>query len=177
MSEEVDDFLAHYGVMGMKWGRRNSGSSTSRKTEREASRDAKEYTQAKMFFGEGAGVRRRLINNTVKSKSKDPAYKEAFDRRVGGTDMAKRASQARGTRKRTDVSNTTKKTAKGIGHVLRGNTQYASVAAIVVAGAGTYAYKNGGDKILKDVGNRVVSTITNEANLRKARKLLKDAGL
>lgn len=30
MSETVDDFLAHYGVQGMKWGRRSGGHSEKR---------------------------------------------------------------------------------------------------------------------------------------------------
>ena len=56
--------LMHYGVKGMKWGVR-----------RRARRDAKEYTQAKMYYGEGAGNRRKLIKATVKARSKDPFYK------------------------------------------------------------------------------------------------------
>ena len=59
----------HYGVKGMKWGVR-----------REAKRDAKEAARAKMSYGEGAGNRRKLINESVKAKSKkDPNYKKAFD--------------------------------------------------------------------------------------------------
>ena len=49
--------LMHYGVKGMKWGVR-----------RRARRDAKEYTQAKMYYGEGAGNRRKLIKATVKAR-------------------------------------------------------------------------------------------------------------
>lgn len=56
--------LMDYGVKGMKWGVR-----------RRARRDAKEYTQAKMYYGEGAGNRRKLIKATVKARSKDPFYK------------------------------------------------------------------------------------------------------
>lgn len=60
--------LMHYGVKGMKWGVR---------------RDAKEFTQAKMHYGEGAGNRRKLIKATVKARSKDPFYKSEFDKAAG----------------------------------------------------------------------------------------------
>lgn len=166
---EVDEFLAHYGVPGMKWGRRN-GSSTPRKTEKEASRDAKESAKAKMYYGEGAGVRRRLINNTVKSKSKDPVYKEAFERNLAGQDMAKAASQARTKRKRTDTVNSAKKTTRGVSHMLRGNTRYASASAALLVGGAMYAHKTGIDKRIADKGK----TLLNDARVRKGAKDLMD---
>ena len=86
--------LMHYGVKGMKWGVR-----------RRARRDAKEYTQAKMYYGEGAGNRRKLIKATVKARSKDPFYKA-----VANTDMSKRASQARRQRGRKNARNSAGKT-------------------------------------------------------------------
>lgn len=172
-----DEELFHYGVKGMKWGQSKSSSGVSKRTNREARKDAKEYTQAKMFFGEGAGTRRKLINNTVKAKSaKDPKYKEAFDKHVSDTDMAKRASQARSTRKRTDTVNTGKKTAKGVVNTVRGNGQYATVAAWTLGTGGMIAWKAGGDKIVKKHGPKLVSAIKNEANLQKTKRMMKNMG-
>lgn len=91
--------LMHYGVKGMKWGVR-----------RRAHRDAKEFTQAKMYHGEGAGNRRKLIKATVKARSKDPFYKSEFDKAVANTDMSKRASQARRQRGRKNARNSAGKT-------------------------------------------------------------------
>ena len=54
--------LMHYGVKGMKWGVR-----------RRARRDAKEFTQAKMYYGEGAGNRRKLIKGAKRWTSKKQA--------------------------------------------------------------------------------------------------------
>jgi len=75
--------LMHYGVKGMKWGVR-----------RRARRDAKEFTQAKMYYGEGAGNRRKLIKATVKARSKDPFYKAELLRKVArGARKIKRVVQ------------------------------------------------------------------------------------
>lgn len=97
--------LMHYGVKGMKWGVR-----------RRARRDAKEFTQAKMYYGEGAGNRRKLIKATVKARSKDPFYKA-----VANTDMSKRASQARRQRGRKNARNSAGKTVRGVGNIATGN--------------------------------------------------------
>lgn len=95
--------LMHYGVKGMKRGVRR--------------RDAKEFTQAKMYYGEGAGNRRKLIKATVKARSKDPLYKSEFDKAVANTDMGKRASQARRQRGRKNARNSAGKTVRGVGNI------------------------------------------------------------
>ena len=109
--------LMHYGVKGMKWGVR-----------RRARRDAKEYTLAKMYYGEGAGNRRKLIKAKVKAHSKDPFYKSEFDKAVAKTDMSKRASQAQRQRGRKNARNTTGKTVRGIGNIASGNVSRAGGA-------------------------------------------------
>lgn len=161
----VDEFLQHYGVRGMKWGKRNSksGSTIPRSTQRAANSDAKEYAQAKMYFGEGAGIRRRQINAKVTQRSKDPAYKEAFEKSLDAQDMAKAGAKARGQRKRTDAVKGTKKTAKGIHHILNGNSQYANAAAAILVGGAMYAHKTGIDKMLLDKGK----TLLNDPKFRK----------
>lgn len=152
MDDEVDEFLAHYGVPGMKWGRRKGVEGVSRKTNRIAAKDAKESAQAKMYYGEGAGIRRRQIKNTVESRKKDPAYAKAFDEHLANQDLAKASSKAKAKRKRTDVVNTTKKTTRGINHIINGNPQYASAAAALLVGGAMYIHKSGIDKVVMDKG-------------------------
>ena len=61
-----EDFLAHHGVKSMRWGvRKQRTPGVSRKTDRAARKDAKEFTQAKMYYGEGAGNRRKTIKAKV----------------------------------------------------------------------------------------------------------------
>lgn len=127
--ESVDDILEHFGVKGMKWGVRKEVhpalAHIPKKTRKEAAKDAEEYTRAKLYFGEGAGTRRKLIKHTVEAKKqRDPLYAKAFDHFVKQTNLAQRATQARKQRRRTDVTKSTKKTVKkatGIGSQLLTN--------------------------------------------------------
>lgn len=150
IDEVLDDILVHHGVLGMHWGRR--GASTVHpslahihpKTLKEASKDAEEFTRAKLFYGEGAGTRRKLIKATVETKKKrDSHYAKAFDHYVSQTNLHIRANQARRERKRKDTTGYVKKTARGVKQILQGNNQYANTAALVGTAAGTYAYKKG----------------------------------
>lgn len=147
-SDVVDDFLVHHGVLGMHWGvRKQEPSGVSDRTNREARADAKEYTQAKMYYGKGAGTRRKLINAKVASKSKNPEYKKAFDYHVANTNMEKRVSQAKSKRHRADAAAGTARTARGIKNVITGNAQFATLSAITIAAGATYAHQKGYDKM------------------------------
>lgn len=153
--------LAHFGVKGMRWGHRKDDDGPEgvpAKTNKMAKADAEEFTRAKLFFGEGAGTRRKLIKAKVEERSKrDELYKKAFDHHVTKTDLGKRATQATKERKRTDRKKSVKKTGKGVGHVLRGNSQYANTAAVAGVAAGGYARRRGWDRKAANAGRDFVN--------------------
>ena len=153
----------------MKWGVRRSqeqldraAGRVPRKTRRTARKDAKEFTKAKMFYGEGAGTRRKLIKAKVEDRSKrDPEYKRLFEEAVEQTNMAARASQARSERARKDAANKTKRGFKQVGHAYRGNTRYSSVLAMGAVAAGAYYYRNGGKENIERWGRTAFTTAKN----------------
>lgn len=169
MSEEVDDFLAHYGVKGMRWGvRRDDHPGASRKVNREARKDAEEFARAKMFYGTGAGNRRKLIKSSVEAKSqKDESYKQAFDHHLAKQDMADHAAKAQSERRRKDVTSTTAKTARGVHRQLTGGFGGVSLASAVIAGAYLSAKATGVDQVLIDTAKKQVSTFKNKQNDKK----------
>lgn len=153
MTDEVDDFLAHFGVKGMRWGHRNGVEGVSNRVNRMAAKDAKEHGLAKMYYGEGAGIRRRQIKNVVETRKKqDPTYAKAFDHHVTQQDLAKASAKAHSKRKRTDMAKGTAKTARGINHIINGNPQYATAAATLLVGGAMYIHKSGIDKVIFDKG-------------------------
>lgn len=160
-----EEALAHFGIKGMRWGVRkdNDGpEGVPPKTNKMAKADAEEFTRAKLFYGEGAGTRRRLIKAKVEERSKqDELYKKAFDYHVDKTDLAKRAEQATKQRKRTDVKKSVKKTGKGVGHIVRGNSQYANTAAVAGVAAAGYARNKGWDKQAANAGRDFVNRYVN----------------
>lgn len=173
MSTDVDAFLAHYGVKGMRWGVSRSSSipGVSKKTSKEARKDADEFAKAKMFYGEGAGTRRKLIKAKVDSKAgKDPNYKKAFDHHLSNQDMGKRAEKARGERKRKDVAKGTAKTARGIKNLALGTGAPVALSAVVLYGA----YKNPRVRAAAtSAGKTAYSAIKNSGVIDKGAEFLK----
>ena len=172
-----EDTLVHFGVKGMKWGvRKSRPDGVSRSTNRQARKDAKEFTQAKQFYGDGAGTRRKLIKKTVEQRSKDETYKKAFDHHVENTDWSKRSSQAISRRKRTDTVEGAKKTTRGITHLVAGNPQYASAAAILLFGAAGAAYKAGVHKHVAKYGKTAYSKAKVEFRAQQIKRQFKQNG-
>jgi len=174
MADDVDEFLAHYGVRGMKWGQRSAGiPGVSKKTSREAKKDANEFAKAKMFFGEGAGTRRKLIKATVEAKAKkDPSYQKAFDHHLGNQDLGKRASQARGERKRKDVVKGTAKTARGVKNLALGTGAPVALSAVAVYAA----YKNPTIRnAATQAGKTAYSTVKNSGAFSAGASFVKNA--
>lgn len=148
MRQYNDSYLAHYGVKGMKWGVR-----------RKARKDAKEYARANMYYGEGAGNRRKLIRATVKERSKDSRYKAEFDKELAKQDMSKHASAAKRERKAADVKKSAGKMARGLVNAATGNMSRASAAALVVY-AGLHV--TGADRIIANKAKQSVKSIMDE---------------
>ena len=164
--------LYHHGIKGQKWGIRrfqnadgsytkaglNRRNSVPRSTERTAKKDAKEYARAKMYYGEGAGTRRKLINNTIKERSKDPVYKERLDYYISKQNMADHAAKARSERHRNDVKNTVSKTGRGLINAATGNIGRASAGAAVLYMAAHYT---GIDRKVAEYGHQAINNIPN----------------
>lgn len=179
VSDELDDFLVHYGVKGMKWGVRKDGSNrpegVSARTNRDARKDAKEFARAKMFYGEGAGTRRKLIKATVEQKSKNnPAYKKAFDHHLESQDLGKHASKAKSERVRKDASQATVKTAKGVHRQLTGGFGNVSLASAAIAGGYVLAKQTGADKVVKDAAMQTIKNMQKSATSYQSQKAAKD---
>ena len=166
INEDVDDFLEHFGVKGMKWGQRSARpDGVSSKVNRAASKDAAEFARAKMFYGEGAGTRRKLIKAQVEAKSKlDPNYKKAFDHHLSKQDMGKQAVKAKSERRRKDVASSTTKTAKGVHRQLTGGFGNVSLASAILAGGVVAARSTGADKVIFDAAKTAVKNAKKPSN-------------
>lgn len=173
---EVEDFLAHYGVKGMRWGvRKDKGpAGVSKKVNKDASKDAKEHAAAKAFYGEGAGNRRKLIKAKVEYKSKTvPGYKKAFDYHSGKQDLNKAADRAIKERKTTDRKTRNKQRRGAVARRLTG--EMGTQAAFVALTAGGIAFVRSDRG--KALGKKTLSSLNNhkETLLRKqgARRIQK----
>ena len=144
--------LYHYGVKGMKWGVR-----------RRAKKDAKEFARAKMYYGEGAGTRRKLIKATVEERSKDPDYKKAFDYYSSKQDMSKHASGAKRERKVRDTASAAGRAGKGVINVALGHPERLGAGMAVAYGLYQVAHMTGADKVVADAAKRTYNTVRNSA--------------
>ena len=115
-------------------------------TKKQATKDAVEYARAQLFFGEGAGIRRRIIEAKVTDQVlKDPKYAEAFDKALGEQSWSEHAEKAVKERKRLDRGKSLSKNTRA---VLTGRPKNASSNVIIaLALVGYFAHQNGYDKV------------------------------
>lgn len=161
---EEDVYLAHYGVKGMRWGVRNDRrvEGVSRKTNREARKDAQEFARARMFYGQGAGTRRKLIKNSVEAKKKrDAGYAKAFNKHLEDQDMSEHAQKARRERGRKDTRARARQTGGFFARRFTGemgtNAAFLAVAAAGAAYLNTPAGRSRFNQTVGSVRQRVDS--------------------
>jgi hypothetical protein len=154
---DVDDFLEHFGVKGMHWGVRKTPG-VSNRVNRMASKDAQEHARAKLFFGEGAGTRRKLINARVDHNRKFvPGYGKAFDAHLSSQDLSKHSIKAVKERHSIDRKDRNKKRAGAVARRLTGEwgTQAAFVA---LAGSGVaFARSDRGQRFMQKTVSKIKS--------------------
>jgi len=112
--------------------------------QKEARKDAREYARAQMFYGDGAGNRRKIIETVVASKvEKSPEYQRVFTRELARQDMGEHAMKAQKERRRKDLVRSVNKNTKA---AATGQYTGINMAVIVIGGVAYYMHKNGYDK-------------------------------
>jgi hypothetical protein len=144
--DDVEEFLEHYGVKGMKWG--------EHRARHQARSDAVEFTKAKLAYGQGAGNRRKLIGAKVAARSSNPHYKKAFEEHLANQNLAKRARQAKTSHNVRATGRTTAKTARGVHRSLTGGFGSVTLSAAAIAGAIVLGRKYGADKVFIEKANQ-----------------------
>lgn len=118
--------------------------STARTIKNEARKDAFEYARAQMYYGTGAGTRRRLIGASVDHKSMTmPGYQKAFIDALAGQNMDDHAKKAQKERHRRDVAEKIDRNVRGLAS---GNKASLTPALIILVGAYAVAKETGYDK-------------------------------
>lgn len=167
--------LYHHGIKGQRWGIQNgppyplNSPMSESKARKCAKKDAKEFARAKMFYGEGAGNRRKLIKNIVEERSKDSVYKKAFDEALSKQDMAKHAQKAKQERRRKNAENNIKGTGKRIINSVRNNPRR---VISVINGAATVATVAAMHKRLSDAMGFSLKDLINKNRVNKGREFV-----
>lgn len=169
--------LYHYGVKGMKWGVRRA----ERKTREQARKDAQETARSKMYYGEGAGVRRRNINAVVRQRSKDPTYKKAFDKEYAKQDMGKARRDAERQRKTTDrvepiktgIGRGVKKTVRAVGAAIT----FTATTAAATATAYYISHPDEAKRMVNAIAKKASGTVNRARNVARGARFLRKMGL
>lgn len=115
-----------------------------------AETDAFNWARAEMFFGQGAGIRRRLLWNEIDSKmARIPNYEPLFQKAYGKQNMAEHALKAAKERKAIDRKVAIGKNARALARGDRRNMSPLLLGAI--AGA-VVLHQTGYDKVLWEQG-------------------------
>lgn len=134
---------------------------------KEAAKDAERWAAAEMFFGEGAGTRRKLLEPEIARKvERMSGYHEAFEAAYDNLDMTKFAEQAIKERKKIDSM---AKANKNFRALKSGNLRGLSNGVFIVAGVAYVAHTTGYDKVAMAEGKKLYKKAKAELKFRKAR--------
>lgn len=137
------------------------------KIDKMAQSDAARWAAAEMFFGDGAGTRRKLLWAEINKKlSSVPQYKEAFEQAYQSQDFAQHAINAERERRRIDRAAAA---GRNIRALKNGNIQGLTTGVFVVAGAVYVAHATGYDQKIKAEAQRLYKKARIEVRYRKAR--------
>lgn len=115
---------------------------SNKKINKMAMEDARQWAYAEMFFGEGAGTRRKLLAASIQTKiTQIPGYKEVFNAAYEKQDFSALAIRAAKERRRIDGSHFIK---RNLGALARGDRRSMSngfaASVIVLSVAHTTGY-------------------------------------
>lgn len=115
--------------------------------EKLAAQDAYEYGVAQMFYGEGAGTRRKLLDVVIGDRIHDiPGYEMAFETasaRLNQTELAEIAIKQRKSLDRAA------KAGQNFRALKNGNMKNLSTGVFIVAGVVMVAHQTGYDKVVE----------------------------
>lgn len=136
------------------------------KLDKIAAKDAYDYGVALMFFGEGAGTRRKLITAVVDQKVEDiPGYAEAFDKAFAKLDQLKIAEIALKERKKLDRA---AKAGKNLRALKRGNIAGLTNGVYLIAGTYMVLRMTGYDKVVEAEARKAWAKGQREWHKRRA---------
>lgn len=133
-----------------------------------AQTDAERWAAAEMFYGEGAGNRRKLLNAELESKFEStPGFFEAFNAAYENLDMNKFAERAIKERKAIDRA---AKASQNMRAIKNGNMRGLSTGVFIIAGAAYVAHATGYDKKIEAEAKKLWKQAKVEYKIRKARR-------
>lgn len=120
---------------------------------KQATKDAVEYARAQMFFGDGAGIRRRIIEAKVSDyMERDPNYAQAFELALSKQNWADAAARAVKERKRIDRGKSVNRNMRAVLTGDRSKTTSSVLAVLMIVGYA--AHETGYDKIAYEEGKK-----------------------
>lgn len=138
------------------------------KLDKMVAKDAYEYGVAQMFFGEGAGTRRKLIGAQVSDKAQSiPGYAEKFETAVHNLSQMEMAEKAIAERKKLDNM---AKAGQNLRALKSGNLRNMTNGALVIVGVGYLVYTTGYDKVIVREAKVQYGRLKTEIKFQKARR-------